>query len=123
MYVLDAYSGDVTVNVYSEVQPEPIKTTKITLGRTIPFKMFNDSLQSTVGAFNGANNGVLTAYIQKIEKVVSAGEYSNTVKVEGVLGGYSGFLSVEEIEIKSKATLEEILDIKSILKNGVYINA
>ncbi len=123
MYVLDAYSGDVTVNVYSEVQPEPIKTAKITLGRTIPFKMFNDSLQSNVGAFNGANNGVLTAYIQKIEKVVSDGEYANTVKVEGVLGGYSGFISAEEIKIETKATLEEILDIKSILKNGVYINA
>lgn len=123
VYILDAYSGDVTVNVYSEAQTEPIKTAKIILGRTIPFKMFNDSLQSNVGAFNGASNGVLTAYIQKIEKVVSDGEYSNTVKTEGVLGDYSGFLTVEEIKINTKANYSEVLEIKSLLARGVIINA
>lgn len=123
VYILDTYSGDVTVNVYSEAQTEPIKTAKIAIGRTIPFKTFNDSLQSSLGVFSGANNGVLSAFIQKTEKVVSDGVYSNTVKVEGVLGNYAGFLSVDEVEIKSKATLEEIADIKSILRNGVYINA
>lgn len=123
MYVLDAYSGDVTVNVYSEAQTEPIKTSKIILGRTIPFKMFNDSLQSNVGTLNGASNGVLAAYIQKIEKVVDGGEYSNTVKVEGVLRDYSGFLTVEEIEVNTKANYSEVMEIKSLLSKGVFINA
>lgn len=120
-YVLDAYSGDITINVFSTAQADPIHTSKSSLGRVIPFKMYGDKIDSTTGAIQGAENGVLSAYIRVQRKVLTQGEFSNLVTLEAELGDLRGFVSVENIELVCAGTVDEKQEIIRQLKNGVYI--
>ena len=120
-YVLDAYSGDITINVFSTSQSDPVHTSKSSLGRVIPFKMFGDKMESSTGSIQGAENGVLSAYIRVQRKVLTQGEFSNLVTLKAELGDLSGFVSVENMELVCNGTAREKQEIINQLRNGVYI--
>lgn len=118
-YVIDAYTGDVTVNIYNGLDI-PIVTVQSSIGRAIPFRTYN-TLSTEVGANQGVNNDVLSAYIRKSKQVLADGNFSNMVFDEGVVGNFSGYIQVENIDLETTATLGEQNQIKSILTNGVII--
>lgn len=119
-YVVDAYSGDVTVNVYNDESP-PIATIKSSIGRYIPFRMYN-ATDSTITSDQGANNDTFAAYIRKSYRVVAEGDFSNFVSVEGVIGDAEGYVRAEISDLKVSATLAEKRRIIDILSSGVIIN-
>ncbi len=118
-YLIDAYTGDITVNVYNG-NDTPVTTIKTSVGRTIPFTM-NSQVNSEISSAQGANNEVFTAYIRRSVKQVQPGDFSNMVSDEGNISGFSGYIRAEIIELKTHATLSEQTQIKSILSSGVII--
>lgn len=118
-YLLDAYTGDITVNVYNGGDV-PITSVVSSIGRTIPFKTLMSN-PTELGRNSGAYNGTLAAYIRKSRNETYSGEFSNFVSSEGDLGDYLGYVEVDTINLKTSATFSENQSIASILASGVII--
>lgn len=120
-YVLDGYDGAVTVNVYNGGE-EPIYSIASSVGRDIPIKT-TKTIEGSLGSANGIDNEVLTAYIRITRPELAEGVFNNLVMVSGLIGESSGFIQVDEISLKTGVSLQERLNIVSLLKGGIYINA
>ncbi|MFV0535094.1 MAG: hypothetical protein ACK5MR_15770 [Cumulibacter sp.] len=119
-YILDAYSGDITVNLYNGDET-PFYSGKSSVGRSIPFRVANND-QTTIGNEQGSENGLTTAYIRTSRRKLQPGNFSNFVSLEGLLEDVTGFIMVEEIALQTSATYSERQQIVSILNGGVIIN-
>lgn len=119
VYKLDAYNGDITVNVYNGGDI-PFISQKNSIGRTIPIKLVED-MSGSIGGTAEVSNPIVSAFIRRIDSELSPGIDSNLVSVEGAIGEYKGFLEVSEIDLKTKANLSESQQIKSLLRSGVVI--
>lgn len=121
-YLIDLYSGVATVNVYSSKTNKIIYSENRKLGRNIPFVSRGHNVVNSLSDENGINNGVSNAYIEVIRNVPSnLNKFSNRVTIENVLLHETGFISVNEIELKTSATLQEKNTINQLLRNGVVI--
>lgn len=120
-YSLDCYSGDVTINVFNGGD-EPIHSTKGALGRSIPIKILQD-VENNLGGFSGLYNGVKSCFLRVTRPNVVFSKYNNLVSVLGTLAGEDGFILIDDIDLKTRASYSEALEIKSLLSNGVNINA
>ena len=118
-YVLDCYTGDVTVNV-SNGGNELISSFKAETGREIPIQLFGEASRQLTG-FMGLYNDVKSAFIRKTSPELVESSY-NLVSKNGNLTDVFGYVEVENINLKTSANLVEKTEILSILSNGVYIN-
>lgn len=119
-YVLDVYTGDVTVNVYNNVSVSPIQSIKDTVGRSIPFRMMNN-VNNPLGTLSGVSNNVLAAFIRIRTPELQDGEFNNLVTKVGDLVGVKGYVEFEQIRLVSKASGNAKAQIRSLLQNGVII--
>lgn len=121
-YIIDLYSGTSTVNIKSSKTDKVIDTRFFKLGRNIPFTTNYYRIINNLSDVNGVNNNIDTAYIEVIRnKQPELKTFNNVVEIEGILSNEKGFITVNEIELKTNATLQEKNDIINLLKNGVYI--
>ena len=118
-YVLDCYTGDVTVNI-SNGGDELISSFKAETGREIPIQLFGEASRQLTG-FRGLYNGVKSAFIRKTYPELVESSY-NLVSKNGNLTNVFGYVEVENINLKTSANLVEKTEILSLLLNGVYIN-
>lgn len=119
--ILDAYTGDVTLNVYNS-GVNPILSRKLELGREIPFKVLADSPLNYNNGFKGIYNGITRAYIRRERPELNESEFNNLVLLDGVLTNETGYIQVENVNLNVNASFEEIEGIKNLLNQGVYIN-
>lgn len=123
-YVVDLYTGDVTVNVKTSMN-EIIQTDTAKLGRQIPFIQYHESetLFSDT-ARNGVDNGVNTAFISVSRNVpVDLDSIFNTTVTDyGKIEDFNGYIEINNIDLKTGATLQEKNSIVDILESGVIIN-
>ena len=121
-YILDLFSGDVTVNIKSSKTGKNIFSKNYKIGRQIPFISSSDKVVNSNSDMNGLDNQIRTAYIEVVRNVPnSLNTFSNRVVIEKVLDNENGFITVNEINLKTRATLQEKNDIIRLLKNGVFI--
>lgn len=118
-YVLDLYSGDLTINLYNGSET-PFSSTTSTIGRNVPVKISTDTTYSMVGT-SGVLNGVMTAYIRHTRPELAEGQFYNLVTKQGPIGAYKGYLEVDSIELGVRALSDEKQQIISILKSGVIV--
>lgn len=118
--VIDAYNGETTLNVYNG-SSVPITSVKINYGRSVPFS-FQWRVEGNQGNESGAQNNTLSAYIRVERGELFISDYSNLINKTGLLGSSAGYVEVENIELKTKATSSEKDRIITMLKNGVFIN-
>lgn len=116
-YVLDAYTGDATVNVFNDASGVPIASTVDRVARAIPFKMFSE-VDNKLGDAVQTNNDILQAFIRVTRKEVVAGVYDNLVQVNGVLGSSPGYMEVQNVELRGVPDSDRV---KSLLQSGVVI--
>lgn len=116
-YIIDAYKGVATVNVFNDGSGVPIASATDQVARAIPFKMFSEIANSMDDPVQ-TNNGLLRATMIVTRQEVQVGEYTNLVQVEGMLGDSLGYLEVETIELKGVPDSDRV---KSLLKAGVVI--
>lgn len=118
--LLDVYNGDVTINVYGG-DYGLILSEKASVGREIPFGISQESIKLT--PYNtGIENGLLNAYITHHRPELAIGEKNNLITTRGLLSDTSGYVELDYINLKFKATLNEKNDIINALQNGVIIN-
>lgn len=120
-YSLDCYSGDVTINIFNGGD-DPIHSTKGALGRSIPIKILQD-VENNLGGFSGLYNGVKSCFLRVTRPNVIFSKYNNLISIMGTLAGEGGFILVDDIDLKTRASYSEAVEIKSLLSNGVNINA
>lgn len=116
-YILDAYKGSATVNVFNDDSGVPIASATDQVARAIPFKMFSEIANSMDDPVQ-TNNGLMQATMIVTRQEVQVGEYTNLVQVEGMLGDSLGYLEVETIELKGVPDSDRV---KSLLQAGVVI--
>ncbi|WP_443699224.1 hypothetical protein [Pseudomonas sp.] len=117
-YVLDAYTGDATVNVFNDASGIPIASTVDRVARAIPFKMFSE-VDNKLGDAVQTNNDILQAFIRVTRKeVVTGGVYDNLVQVNGVIGSSPGYMEVQNVELRGVPDSDRV---KSLLQSGVVI--
>lgn len=118
-YLIDSYTGGLTVNVFNG-EDYPITFITSNIGRMIPFKTLLTAPTDT-GPNMGAFNDTFTAYIRVSRNEVHEGEFSNLVSVEGAIGGQLGYVEVENIELDIPALTGEKEMIRQVLSGGVII--
>ena len=119
-YVLDCYTGDITINIFSD--GELVKTESDKIGRNIPIRILQN-VENNLSGFSGVLNDRMLVSMEVEKPVLVGGEMDNLVFSSGVISSVNGYLEVLEIDLKSKATSSEKQNIINLLKSGVFINA
>lgn len=122
-YVLNLLSGDVTVNLYSSKTGELFKTFNEQIAMSLPFVQ-GVSINNPIGQVQTVSlNENRLAYIQVTRnRMANENGVGFSVDITGRLADYTGYVEVENIRLNSDATLDEITEIKNILRSGVFIN-
>lgn len=124
VYIIDLYSGDVTINISSSRVNKVIRSESVKIGRDIPFiKKVGGNTINQLTTSGGVLNGVLTPYIEVLRnKILNEDSiFKNSVTVYEQLSNISGFVSVDNIMLTTTANSREKDDILNQLRNGVYI--
>lgn len=124
-YVISLYSGAVQIITTSTKTNQPIMINNINLGVNIPLANISNGETSLInnnivlGGYNGVNVANIT--LIKNEAVLPYGFFTIPVLDERVIDGLTGYIIVEEIDLKNGGTLTERERILSALKSGVII--
>lgn len=124
-YRLDLYSGVADVLITTTTLDTVIYMQKVDIGITIPYSstnstsinVYNDGV--TVGGFND----IYRPYLEIIENPAHLpyGMFTNIVPDEGVLGGFDGYITVDNIDLEAVTIIEDANSIISLLSGGVII--
>lgn len=125
-YLISFYDGTAIINVKSTKTNSIVYTTNIDLNISLPFgniettPMNNSAKNIELGGYNGIH----IPYVEVLSNaaILENGFFTIPVLDESLLSLQTGFLKVEDIELKSGATSDEKRDIINILTNGVIIN-
>ena len=125
-YLVDVYSGRATINITSsKIGGDVINTSEVDLGVNIPYTtLINTKSVNNINISLGGENHVKTPFIEIVRSnsVLPDGFWTIPVTDEGILSGNSGYLEVQNVELKSsKAMRVEKNEIVSLLASGVII--
>lgn len=124
--LINLYDGTADYNITSSKLGGVVITNKVRLDIGIPFA----SPETAPGSSSptnidfGVDNGVKTAYIEILRKgqVLPYGVFTAPVVVESTIGSQSGYVVVEDVNLKvPRATASEIAEIERLLGGGVIL--
>lgn len=126
-YIIDAYSGEATINLYSTaIGGEVFYTSVVSLGINIPY---TNTTTQTGNIYNpsigvGGDNRITTPFLEqvKFEAINVDGFFTVPVVDEGTLAGNYGFIRVENSNVKVNCFANEKEEIDAMLSRGVIIN-
>ena len=124
--LINLYDGTADYNITSSKLGGVVITNKVRLDIGIPFA----SPETAPGSSSptsidfGVDNGVKTAYIEILRKgqVLPYGFFTSPVVVESTIGSQTGYVVVEDVNLKvPRATASEIAEIERLLGGGVIL--
>ncbi len=120
-YVVNLYTGYVTMNIISSFTGEIIDSKNSLISANIPFMHG----ANVMGGFNNNSKNVISkAYVEIVRNIpynVNTPFGKNVIEY-GKLIDYNGYIECDNIQLNSSATNREKSDIVSLLGKGVYIN-
>lgn len=125
-YLLDVYTGNVTINLTStKVNGEVFFTKKSSLGVNIPYSArvgYTNNVQN-MSIDVGGNNHLTVAYMEvtRNDAPLSSGFFSVPIVDESTIGNQSGYIEVDNVNLSFAAIGNEKEEIKAMLSNGVII--
>lgn len=124
-YVINLYDGLTNINISSSKNNSVIASRNVDLRASIPFGNV-DSYPSNNSPFNiglSGFNGITTPYIELLrnDAILEAGFFTIPIVDETELINCSGFITVNEIDLKTTATTQEKERIISQLNKGVIL--
>lgn len=120
-YIINLYTGNVTVNIYSSKTGTVIESKNFTLGRNLPYVTAN-KVVGEMKHSEGLNNGIRKMYIEvSRNEPLEMNQFNVDVLSYSTLEDVNGYIEVTNIELQCNATLNEKNRIISILNNGIYI--
>lgn len=123
-YVLDCYTGRATINIYSSKTGSIIASSVVDIGVNVPFANLHNNAVLDNGSIEvGGNNGITQPFIEVVrnEPVLPDGFFTIPVIDEALLNTATGFVQVENIELKTDALRNEKEMLINILNSGVII--
>ena len=124
--LINLYDGTADYNITSSKLGGVVITNKVRLDIGIPFAS-PDTAPGSSSLTNidfGVDNGVKTAYIEILRKgqVLPYGFFTSPVVVESTIGSQTGYVVVEDVNLKvPRATASEIAEIERLLGGGVIL--
>lgn len=123
-FVIDLYSGNVTVNIYSTFTDSIIESQTTNIVTQIPFiQKQNNSIVNQLS--NVYKNLIDTAQIEVVRNIpyYTDSIYGKETIDFDYLNTVTGYCEVSDIDLNTTATNDEKQEIETILKQGVFINA
>lgn len=124
IYIIDLYSGNTTINIYSSLIDNIFTSVNTSIGRNIPFitAITGDAIGGLTDNRSLINN-ILKPFVEVIRTPPYEVDniFNSNVSVQGLLLGVLGFIRVDDMILNSNATINEKQRILTILKSGVYI--
>lgn len=125
-YVIDLYTGEGTVNVRtSKLNDNICNSQTFKIGRDIPFVTKSGDVQGSLRPTNnGISNNIYRPFVEVIRNVpynTDSPYNDNITEYVERIGDKTGFVIVNEIDLKTSASLQEKNNIMSLLRNGVVI--
>lgn len=118
-YVINLYTQETTINIYSSITNKIVYSDSIEVGYKIPF--VQQVNYDVVHKFDyNLQNKISTPYIEVVRKNPYPNKYHSESRFTQ-LHAETGYLRVDEINLETTATLQEQEEIKILLKQGVYI--
>ena len=122
-FIIELYSGTITMNVTSTFNNEIIATRKGIIGISIPF------IQKTTGTISNIMSDVYSNLIDRcfievkrnIPYTRNTDLFGSTVIEFGTISDYEGFIQCEDVQLITDATNQEQTEIINLLNKGVYI--
>lgn len=126
-YLIDCYSGVATVNLSTTKNGGKVfKSLSVDIGINIPYALttLTNTILDNSSIDVGGENGIRTPFleIRKKDLVLPDGFFTVPILEENVLTGQTGFIKIEDIDLKSSAAKDNKETIISLLENGVIIN-
>jgi len=124
-YIVDAYTGESTINIGSSKVGEVFISQQSTLGINIPYSLTKTDTANTENSniALGGDNRITKPYIEIIrnEALLVDGVFTIPVIDEDSIINHTGFIKVEEIELEINSTYSEKESVVNALRNGVII--
>lgn len=125
-YVIDLYTGEGTVNVRtSKLNDNICNSQTFKIGRDIPFVTKSGDVQGSLRPTNnGISNNIYRPFVEVIRNIpynTNSPYNDNITEYVERIGDKTGFVIVNEIDLKTSASLQEKNNIMSLLRNGVVI--
>lgn len=121
-YVIDLYTGHTTVNIISSKTDTNIYSNVYNIGRDIPFLTSQHKVQNNISNTKSVKNLINNAYVEVKRNKTINNVYDNEIIEYGTLKDVSGYITIEDIQLKTTATSKENDSIITLLRNGVHIN-
>lgn len=123
VYYIDVYTGQATVNIKSTKTNENIMTRQVNLGVQVPMANKQDNVAENTAVEVGGDNDVYKPFIEIVRNpaILPDGDFTIPIVDENQLNTATGFIKVDEMELKTKALNAEASEIVSKLTNGVII--
>lgn len=125
-YKVNLYTGETMVNVSSSGFEEFIYSSIVKMGTTVPTANYKRTPELVVnGSIEfGVDNGRASFSIEILKNLEALpdNEFSIPVKDHGKLEGLTGYVTVENIELKGNISSSERDSLISLLNSGVFIN-
>ena len=122
-YLLDCYTGTATINITSTKLAAVISSTQVNIGVRVPYMADSYTAPENTGVVAGGNNGVKIPYIELIshDAILPNGFFTVPVVDETLIGGQSGFIKIDNVELETGALGNEKAQIISLLSQGVIV--
>lgn len=120
--IINLYSGQMTLTVNSSKTNKCIYIDNGKVGRDIPFLTWQYEKVGSDNTVMNVQNNIYTAFIEITRNKPIESEYNNNILVRGRLSDVVGFVTIDNIELQTIATLNEQSEIITLLRNGVHIN-
>ena len=123
-YVINLYNGDTTINIKSSKTDNIVATASVNLGVEVPY-IYNDGKPraTNLNVVLGGDNHIRSPFIEIVRNIpiLENGFFTSPIIDENILNGEKGFVTVEDIELKTNALSYEKNMIINALKSGVII--
>lgn len=122
-YLLDCYTGTATINITSTKLAAVISSTQVNIGVRVPYMADSYSAPENTGVVAGGNNGVKIPYVELIshDAILPDGFFTVPVVDETLISNQTGYIKVDNVELKTGALGNERAQIISLLNSGVII--
>ena len=123
-YLIDCYTGKATINIKStKIGGAVIDQKIVSLGINIPYAQFTGGDVTNSNIEVGGDNRIKIPFIEIVrsDAPLKDGLFSAVIVDEKILNTQTGFITVDNIDLVSKAIKSEKDELISILNGGVII--
>lgn len=123
-FTIELYSGNLVANIRSSFNNEIVASVQGLIGMNIPF--IQKSTNSISGLLSNINKNKINRCFIEVNRNIPYTKNSNVFGGQviefGRIGDYQGYLECDNITLNTGASNQEQEEIKSLLRNGVFID-